>query len=183
MKRWTIYSLHDPSTDAVRYIGCTSTSLAVRLCRAMGNAKAAKRPTPVQRWLLALYAAGQKPRAHALLSVLPRADWQQAEVAAIAAARIDCDLLNCTDGGLGMRGTKASDATREARSASLRRRYADPAALAVRQELAREAARSESSRRLSSERMRAIWSDPVRSAEMRSAMRGAKARRAKEVAC
>lgn len=183
MKRWTVYALLDPVTDAIRYVGCTSTSLAVRLSRAMGAAKTAKRPTPMQQWLLALHAAGLRPRPRALLSVLPGVDWQLSEVAAIAAARVDCDLLNRTDGGLGMRGTTPSEATRAARSDNLRRRYTDPTAMAARQELARQAARSEPGRRQASERMRAIWSDPARAAIQRAAMRGAKARRALEQSC
>jgi hypothetical protein len=101
-------------------------------------------------------------------------DWQEAERAAIARARLEGHhLLNQTDGGLGMLGCVPEKPTRLKRSRTLKQRYAqDVLQMQQRQELARSAGRSEASRDASRSRMTKIWSDPVLAEKMREAMRG-----------
>lgn len=167
----TIYALVDPRDGATRYIGATKMTLAQRLGSHVADARRWKTHR-CSAWIRELAAIGVRPKIVALSS--DAAEWQSAERAAIAKARLEGhDLLNQTDGGLGMLGCRPDEATKQKRSQALKRRYAaDPAQMAARQDLARQAARSEGGRAAASARMKQIWSDPVMAAQMREAMRG-----------
>jgi hypothetical protein len=168
-----IYCLRDPDTRAVRYIGATKQTLAKRL--SVHLALCHRTTTSCARWLRGLLAGGKRPVIERIEG--PVDDWQEAERRWIAQYRPIADLLNQTDGGMGCHGCRPADASRAKRSASLKQRYADPVAMAERQELARRAGRSTAGRAAASARMRSIWSDPELSSAMRERMRGAKQRK------
>lgn len=171
----TIYLLRDPRDGRVRYVGATSNRLAKRL--QLHVILSAKTTTRCAAWIRELTAARMAP---SIEEILVADDWQTAERAAIAGLRAaGADLLNMADGGMGVSGCRPSDATREKRSATLKARYAnDPAQMAARQELMRNAGRSQASRKAASARMTAIWSNPERAADMRARMK-----KAREKAC
>lgn len=152
MKR--IYRLRDPRDGAVRYVGATSYTLRKRL--QMHVTLSVRNTCLSAAWVRELVALRLQPQVELIAET---DDWQAAEQDAIASARAaGAQLLNQTDGGMGVRGCKPSEATRAKRSATLKARYAnDPAQLAARQELARQAARSDAGRRAASERMTAKW--------------------------
>jgi hypothetical protein len=168
----TIYVLRDHDSGAVRYVGATRQPLAKRLsvhvsvCRTVQHACA--------RWIRALIDDGKRPMIEAIAK--PTDEWERAERDTIARLRADgCDLLNMTDGGMGMRGHKPSQASNDKRSRSLRAAFSDPA---VRSKMGHRLSREE--REALSQRMREVWRDPMRAAKQREAMRGSKARRAAE---
>lgn len=169
-----IYVLRDPITDEIRYVGATASSLSKRL--ALHLVLSRKSTTKCAAWVRGLVSDGAKPK---IEGVMPSdTDWQILETQAIALLRFaGFSILNSTDGGMGCWGCFPDANTRAKRSKTLKSRYAnDPRQMAIRQELMRNAARSPAARKAASERMRSIWSDPVRSAEMRARMKGAKKR-------
>lgn len=171
----TIYVLRDPETNAVRYVGATSTPLAKRL--ALHQVLSVGLNTRCSAWIRDLASRGLKPRIHAVYR--DELFWELVEAATIRLLREHgADLLNMTAGGMGCHGCIPDERTRAKRSRTLKAHYAaDPKAMAERQEYARVAARSPNSRRAASERMKKIWSDPKLSAEMRARMVGSRARK------
>lgn len=188
-----IYVLRDQKDGSVRYVGVTKRTLEARLIAHMYEAKRSQ--SHRGNWLRSL---ARPPLIESFASVLPGASWAEVEKQCIKQFREEgARLTNGTDGGEGvwgrvwspnaeqrkrMReaqiGKRASDQTRELRSQTLKLRYRDPALMEERQELARNAARSANGRKAASERMTAIWADPVRAARMREAMRGSRERKA-----
>lgn len=174
-----VYVLTHPKTKVVRYVGATSQSMAKR--RALHVTLSAKGTSKCAKWVRSLLAKGLKPDIRQVASLSE--EWERVERAYIAMFRsMGKPLLNMADGGAGVGGCRPSTASRTKRSSTLKARYAtDAVRMAERQEMARKAARSPEGRAASSARMKAIWADPQRTAEMRDRMKGAKARKA--VAC
>ncbi|WP_143175438.1 hypothetical protein [Cryptosporangium aurantiacum] len=86
-----VYGLFDPRTDALRYIGRTTGTLAARLAGHRGHP-----PSPaMRRWLDDLRAAGLVPRITPLRDNVPAEELADAELTAIAEhALAGADLLN-----------------------------------------------------------------------------------------
>lgn len=195
MRSAEIYSLNDPETGEVRYVGKTSCGVDRRLYEHIYNARHHRSHN--YNWIRALDKRGLRPTISILERIEAGGDWQAAERKWIAYFRsLGVSLLNGTDGGEGVSGpackpsaetrarmsaahlgVRPTEAARKKRSDSLRRFYSDPAQMARRRALGAQAGKSHGSRRAASNRMKAIWSDPVRAEEMRMRMRGAKRRK------
>lgn len=171
----TIYVLRDPRDGCVRYVGATQSALYRRCATHRGMSRCMTSRVAV--WLRELLEQGYRPTIEKIEE--PTSDWENAERAAIARYRATgVDLLNETDGGMGCLNCVPGEETRAKRSKTLKARYAnDPAQMAARQALMREAGRSLNSRKAASARMARIWADPEQAAAMRERMRGAKARK------
>lgn len=93
-----IYSLRNPETDEVRYIGKTN-NLKTRL---RSHQKAASFGTlPVNRWVKKLQSVGMEPVLR-IEKEVPESSWEDAEVELIAQHRsAGTRLLNVTNGGEG----------------------------------------------------------------------------------
>jgi len=111
--RFIIYALVDPRTDAVRYIGKSSSGLARP--RAHGEpAVVARDPNRHKaRWIAGLMAAGLSYRVDVLEEVDAASDLNEAERAWIAQGRrLGWRLTNITAGGDGGHGVSPSAETR-----------------------------------------------------------------------
>ena len=97
MKRVTIYTLSDPDTGEVRYVG-KANDAEQRLRSHLRDS--AKRKTPLYSWLRKLTAERKSPTMQ-VLRVVDESDWEAAERDAIACYRIAGGLLNLADGGAG----------------------------------------------------------------------------------
>lgn len=149
-----LYVLIDPRDGRVRYAGATAYRLAKRL--QMHVTLSRRNTSRSAAWIRELADADLRPIIETRGIVI---EWQHAEQDLIAALRADsADLLNMADGGLGVRGCRPNDETRQKRSRTLKKRYADdPKQMEARRELARQAGRSEAARRSASERMTKRW--------------------------
>jgi hypothetical protein len=102
----TIYSLCDPRSGAVRYIG--KADQPCKRLRAHVNERADRRKN---RWINQLKSMGLEPELR-ILEVVPSDDWETAERHWIAHYRDSgADLTNHTDGGEGLHN--ASESTRQ----------------------------------------------------------------------
>lgn len=95
-----IYSLADPRTDAVRYVGkadSLKTRVQNHLCPS--NLRKTKH---CSKWLASLVRDGLKPIVAELESLSDTADWEASERRWIKHFKdLGCDLTNITDGGEG----------------------------------------------------------------------------------
>lgn len=103
-----IYSLSDPITGEIRYVGKTVKSLAKRL-----SAHLRERCNPHRvRWIAKLLRTGLKPKI-ALLETVD-GDWAETERRWIRKLRkAGHNLLNKTEGGEGAPGRRCSEETRQ----------------------------------------------------------------------
>lgn len=98
---WEIYTLIDPRTDRVRYVGATlrgKKRFNEHLSRAVTSGK-----THRDCWIRSLIALGLRP----IYQVIEQGEgdgWQEAERRWIAHYRETSDLVNLTDGGEGFPG-------------------------------------------------------------------------------
>lgn len=91
----TVYTLTDPRTQEVRYVGCTVAMLGVRLSRHRHESGGARR----WAWIQELHALGLSPTIEALERV-PVGEWEAAEQFWIGYLRfVGCDLVNEMAGG------------------------------------------------------------------------------------
>lgn len=99
--QWSIYTLADPRTDLVRYVGKTTMSLPKRLSRHLGDARRGL-STHKDNWLRGLLADGLKPRVSVLETGEGEDTWQEREKFWIAFYRAwGGHLTNHHDGGNG----------------------------------------------------------------------------------
>jgi len=92
-----IYTLTDPLTNQIRYVGKTIQSLSVRRNRHVQDAK--RRLNHRACWIRGLLAKGVKPIIE-LLEEVPNADWQESERFYISYFRfLGFRLTNILDGG------------------------------------------------------------------------------------
>lgn len=184
-----IYVLRHPVTMDIRYVGVTARTIERRLYEHVYHSTAPNYHAQSRRsiWIRSLAKEGLKPIETVIKEVINGESWQDCERSIIAQLRADgVRLVNGTDGGEGVSGRiwspneeqrkrmgaaqigkKASAETKAKRSASLKTRYAsDPLLMEWRKELARRAARSVAGRTRARERMKSIWADPVKKAEM-----------------
>jgi hypothetical protein len=123
-----IYTLSDPRTEEVRYVGKTVTSLPQRFSIHLATSRSKVRGrSHTAAWIRSLEADGVRPVIRQI--DIAGDDWVECERRWIAKFRADgADLTNHTDGGEGMAGYRPNPATLEKRSTSLRTFYADPIA-------------------------------------------------------
>jgi hypothetical protein len=98
---WQIYTLSDPRTQQVRYVGITfrgKLRYNEHLSRAMTGGK-----THRDCWIRSLVWAGIRPEFQ-VIETGQGEGWQDAERAWIAKYRLSADLVNHTDGGDGTPG-------------------------------------------------------------------------------
>lgn len=121
-KTWHIYTLSDPTNNAVRYVGwcfLTHRRLAQHIQRAKSET------THKANWINKLSSAGLSP----IIDVIEvgTGDWAFAEKKWIAFYRGQgIDLVNLTDGGEGVPGLVFSVAAREKMSAAKKGRKLSP---------------------------------------------------------
>lgn len=121
MKRqWTVYSLNDPRTQEVRYVGVTLRTLHTRYAAHLSAARCGLK-THCAHWIRSLISQGLTP----ILSVIERGFGKSrttAEQQWIALYRSTSSLTNLTDGGEGVPGYKASPEARAKIGAASRNR-------------------------------------------------------------
>lgn len=103
-RTWTIYSLADPLTGQIRYVGITICSIKKRFGEHISRAKGQGR-THRDCWIKSLLAKGLLPIIAALEQGIGD-QWQDRERHWIAELRKTNDLVNLTDGGEGTPGFK-----------------------------------------------------------------------------
>ena len=110
-RTWEIYTLSDPRTDVVRYVGVTFRArrrFNEHLSRAMNGGG-----TYRDCWIRSLVNAGIRP-AYQVIEQGQGAGWQDRERFWIAHYRIEGKLTNLTDGGDGTPGLPPSEKCRQA---------------------------------------------------------------------
>lgn len=138
----SIYSLHDPESDELRYIGKTIHPIDKRRRLHISNARRAAKSNYTANWIKSLLRKGLEPKVR-LVDIVSEANWVQAERDYIRLARtVGCRLTNLTDGGegthghrpskeaieksqRGRQGFKHTDESRALLSAVVRKRYAE----------------------------------------------------------
>lgn len=114
IRPWEIYTLSDPVTLKVRYVGITfrgKRRLNEHLSRAVNGGK-----THRDCWIRSLIASGVRP-SYLVIEHGCGDGWQDAERRWITHFRESCDLVNHTDGGDGTPGYIPSPALRKKWSA------------------------------------------------------------------
>jgi hypothetical protein len=110
--RFTIYTLADPRTGEVRYVGMTSRTVEQRLREHLKDGRTRKGVSHRLHWLRQLVSEGLEP-AVAIIEETTEELWAERERHWIAKLRDDgCALTNHTDGGEGVLGHRHSDETR-----------------------------------------------------------------------
>lgn len=111
-KRPIIYSLHDPETEELRYIGYSRTTPGQRLGHHIGHAVEGS-STLCAEWIRSIIATGRLP----IIRVIKEDATFDDEVAEIAAQRqAGARLLNVANGGKGAPGVKKTPEQRQAMS-------------------------------------------------------------------
>lgn len=174
-----IYTLVCPRTDAIRYVGMTSKSLAGRLASYLGEARRGLSGHRVA-WIRSLLRAGLKPIIRHDLDVSAGADWREVERSRIAHYRaMGCALTNATDGGEGLQNPSTEVRQRMSNSARYRKYSEDGLARSIAS--AKEIGRANAGRRKSEEeraRMSATRTGRSHTEETRAKMRIAQSARA-----
>lgn len=165
-QNWSIYTLSDPLTECVRYVGYTSRPVALRF-RAHLNVTWRNR-THVGHWIKGLIDQGLKP----LMAVVQSGTgdgWKDAERRWIADLSLTADLCNHTQGGDGgsLLDSESGRVVRRKRSASMKARWnSRPEWKEQKRAEMTERMKDPSLRQASSDRMAktraAILSDPAR---------------------
>jgi hypothetical protein len=117
---WRIYTLSDPRTDEVRYVGKTFMKLSNRLANHVFDTK---NNTHRTNWIQSLLREGVRPAIHAVESGVGEDTWQEAEIRWIAHygyGTPDCRLVNCHPGGQGGVTHTTTESTRAKISAALK---------------------------------------------------------------
>lgn len=113
-RQWEIYTLIDPRTDQVRYVGVTfrgKQRFNEHMSRAVTGGK-----THRDSWIRSLITLNLRP-IYQIIEVGSGDGWQDAERRWIAHYRETCDLVNHTDGGDGTPGYVPTPELREKWSA------------------------------------------------------------------
>lgn len=123
---YKIYTLHDPDTMAVRYVGFTSKTLEKRLARHVAASKNERNHRA--NWIRSLVSVGKRP-AILLVEGVSLENWQERERFWILHFRsIGCSLVNSCEGGKGIIGP--SNEVREKMSlANLGRKHTEETCL------------------------------------------------------
>lgn len=119
-----IYTLSDPFTKEIRYIGKTNQMLLKRLNGHIQDAKIRKSKTHNSNWIYSLILKNQKPIIELLDEVNENTAWQLIEQYWIS--QFKCwgfNLLNTTIGGDGFQGSKRTKEACIKTSISLKKSY------------------------------------------------------------
>jgi hypothetical protein len=92
-----IYSLNDPITNQVRYIGFTTAKLNMRLSQHIWNSK--NKDTYKTNWINGLLEKNLKPIIN-LIEIVEETNWEEREIYWID-YYVDCNLVNTDKGGRG----------------------------------------------------------------------------------
>ena len=112
-----IYTLSDPRTNEVRYVGKTWQSLEKRLLNHIQSSKKSKDHR--SNWINSLLKKNLNPKIE-ILAICNRDDWQTEEIYWIKLLKfLGCNLVNQNNGGLGNSGNKLSKTSRTKISKSL----------------------------------------------------------------
>lgn len=102
MQLGTIYSLSNPQTEEIRYIGQTRHTLKQRLSGHLCGSRCNKSNsfyTPVSKWIRKLTAAGLKPVITELQGAIPLDKLDESEIRWISVGKKCYRLLNLAPGG------------------------------------------------------------------------------------
>lgn len=98
-KTWSIYTLSEPRTGAIRYVGATSQKPTQRLHGHKVSAKT-RNSSPTHKWINSLLDEGLEP----IMDIVDSGNvdtWEAKEKHWIQSYKdAGCDLLNQTDGGI-----------------------------------------------------------------------------------
>src|SRR3990167_2756602 len=100
-RTWEIYTLSDPRTNQVRYVGVTFRNKK-RFNEHISKATKGGR-THRDCWIRSLVCAGVRP-VYSVIDTGRGDGWQDMERHWISEYRLTVDLTNCTDGGDGFSG-------------------------------------------------------------------------------
>lgn len=101
-RTWEIYSLSDPRTEEVRYVGVTHNRVK-RINAHINSSKKGK--THCQKWIRKLLSMNLKPL-YSVIEIGTGTAWKDREKFWISEYRKICNLTNLTDGGDGVLGYK-----------------------------------------------------------------------------
>jgi hypothetical protein len=122
MKPWIIYTLRDPRTNAIRYVGATTQTLRKRLS---GHVRKLSRDTPKCAWIRELLACGLEPSIEAVETGF--GNWDEAERLWIQRCKDEgCLLTNTTIGGNGTVGYQITPEVRAKIGAALKGKKHSP---------------------------------------------------------
>lgn len=93
-----IYTLSDPDTGAVRYVG-KANDVSRRFSGHMRDAASGRRKYPLYNWIRKLTAKGKLPAVSVVCEVPAGQNWQNVEREMIARFAQTSDLLNLAEGG------------------------------------------------------------------------------------
>ena len=112
VRLWTIYTLEDPRSGDVRYVGVTHQKMRVRYAQHLELARKSPR-YHLANWVRSLLANGVQPLM-VPVEVGSGEGWGEAETKWIKHFReLHCDLVNATNGGEGCPGHSVSAEARE----------------------------------------------------------------------
>lgn len=164
-----IYTLSDPRSGSIRYIGKTK-NIQARLNAHISKAKAHHVDHHCARWIRGLLAEGVTPHMSVLQELPSGADWQRAEADAITRHRaMGHELTNLTGGGDGFHDCPPEVLKR--RGESRRRTLSDPEKRAEFVDRLAEARATPEVRAKKSASVKAAWGDPVKQRNILSGMR------------
>ncbi len=124
MKTATLYTLSDPRTGEVRYVGWTTCRPSHRLSGHLCEASRRNRTNHKDNWIRALLAEGLRPLLR-MVAVCDEGEGAVAEIDLIASLkRLGYRLVNSTDGGEGT--TNPPPEVRAKIATASRQRMADP---------------------------------------------------------
>lgn len=107
---YKIYSLNDPITNEIRYIGLTKKKLETRLCEHISGSKSTKSSkTYKKNWIKSLLDKGLEPVINLIESSLTLNEVKEREIFYISLFKKTCRLTNATEGGDGTSGYKLSE--------------------------------------------------------------------------
>lgn len=108
-----IYTLSDPRSGEIRYVGKTTNHLKYRLSAHLSEATYADTTTHKIRWIRLLISQGALPEITLIEECSPE-NWKEREIFWVAEGkRRGWNLTNITEGGDGCLGAKPSAETRE----------------------------------------------------------------------
>lgn len=160
-----IYTLCDPRTGDIRYVGQTRQYPGVRLSQHVAGSKRGRRH--IDHWIAKLLREGARPQLVVIETVETREDADAREIFWIAHHRtLGCDLCNATDGGYGGAPRNPSAETRARLGAKSKANWDDPVYRAF--HVARVQNVGDQTRQLISAQSRALWDDPEWAAAQRA---------------
>lgn len=116
MKTIKIYTLSNPDTNEIRYVGKTVSKLEYRLALHISEAKKDVNKSHKNSWIISLLKQGLKPVIELLDEISYNRDWEWLEQYWISQMKSwNFNLINMTDGGDGNKNQKFSKETIEKR--------------------------------------------------------------------